>query len=300
MNSRSTKKNIFSDREEAAFIIAVLVPTMAAFLIIRLIPIGQTFVGSFFNWSLIEGFGNFIGVRNYVRLFQDKSFYSSFINTMNFTVFTTFFSVVLGLLFAYLINRKPPFSSLYETIIFIPVVLTFVPVCLVWMWLLDWDNGFINTLLRSMGIPRVSWLATPTMSMVSVIMVSVWKVIGYNMIIFSVGLKNIPREFYEAAEIDGAKRWSIFTRITLPLLKPITLFVTVMAVINNLKVFTQFYIMTMGKQGGGAQVDVLVSDIYNRSFIYYKMGAASAEAMVLLVVVLAMTALQFRLAHEEE
>jgi multiple sugar transport system permease protein len=130
--------------------------------------------------------------------------------------------------------------------------------------------------------------------------VSVWKVIGYNMIIFSVGLKNIPREYYEAAEIDGAKSWPIFRLITLPLLKPITLFVTVMAVINNLKVFTQFYIMTMGKQGGGAQVDVLVSDIYNRSFIYYKMGSASAEAMVLLLVVLAMTAIQFKLAHEEE
>jgi multiple sugar transport system permease protein len=130
--------------------------------------------------------------------------------------------------------------------------------------------------------------------------VSVWKVIGYNMIIFSVGLKNISRTFYEAAEIDGARPWAIFRRITLPLLKPITLFVTVMSVINNLKVFTQFYIMTQGKQGGGAQVDVLVSDIYARSFVYYRMGMASAEAMVLLLVVLAMTWLQFKLAREEE
>ncbi len=299
MNARAQRK-LFADREQAVFILVVMIPTMAAFLAIRLIPIAQTFVGSFFNWSLIEGFGKFLGVRNYVRLFQDKSFYSSFMNTMSFTLFTTLFSVALGLLFAYLINQKPPFSGLYETIIFIPVVLTFVPVCLVWMWLLDWDNGFINTTLRAIGLPRISWLATPAMSMVSVIIVSVWKVIGYNMIIFSVGLKNIPREFYEAAEIDGAKRWPIFRLITLPLLKPITLFVSVMAVINNLKVFTQFYIMTMGKQGGGAQVDVLVSDIYNRSFIYYKMGSASAEAMVLLLVVLAITVIQFKLAREEE
>jgi multiple sugar transport system permease protein len=297
---KSSGTRLFKDREEASFILAVLVPVMLGFLVIRFLPIGQTFVGSFFSWSLVDGFGNFIGVHNYVRLFADKSFYSSFVNTINFTVFTTLISVALGLLFAVLINRKLPLSSLHETIIFIPVVLTFVPVCLVWMWLLDWESGFVNVALRAIGLSRVSWLATPTMSMVSVIIVSVWKVIGYNMIIFSVGLKNIPREYYEAAEMDGAKRLTVFRRITLPLLKPITLFVTVMAVINNLKVFTQFYIMTMGKQGGGAQVDVLVSDIYTRSFVYYKMGSASAEAMVLLVVVLAMTALPFKLAREEE
>ena len=297
---KSAGAKLFKDREEASFILAVLVPVMLGFLVIRLLPIGQTFVGSFFSWSLVDGFGNFIGVRNYVRLFADKSFYSSFVNTINFTVFTTLISVALGLLFAVLINRKLPFSSLHETIIFIPVVLTFVPVCLVWMWLLDWESGFVNVALRAIGLPRVSWLATPAMSMVSVIIVSVWKVIGYNMIIFSVGLKNIPREYYEAADMDGAKTLTVFRRITLPLLKPITLFVTVMAVINNLKVFTQFYIMTMGKQGGGAQVDVLVSDIYTRSFVYYKMGSASAEAVVLLVVVLAMTALQFKLARDDE
>jgi multiple sugar transport system permease protein len=299
MNSGKGKR-LFANREEASFILAVLAPTMAAFLVIRLAPIGQTFVGSFFNWSLVDGFGRFIGVRNYVRLFADRTFYSSFFNTIEFTIFTTLLSVVLGLLFACLLSRKPRFSTLYETIIFVPVVLTFVPVCLVWMWLLDWDAGFVNVALRALALPRVSWLATPAMSMVSVIVVSVWKVIGYNMIIFSVGLKAIPREYYEAAAIDGSSRWTVFRRVTLPLLKPITLFVTVMAVINNLKVFTQFYVMTMGKQGGGAQVEVLVSDIYTRSFVYYRMGSASAEAMVLLVVVLAMTALQFRLAREDE
>jgi multiple sugar transport system permease protein len=294
------RKRLFSDREQVSFIIAVLVPTMLAFLVIRIAPIFVTFVGSFFNWSLVEGFGNFIGVRNYVRLFGDTTFYSSFVNTIEFTVVTTAVSVAVGLLFAVLINRKLPLSSLYETVIFIPVVLTFVPVCLVWMWLLDWDSGLVNIALRAMGLQRVSWLATPAMSMVSVVAVSVWKVIGYNMIIFSVGIKSIPREYYEAAEIDGAHAWTAFCHITLSQLKPITLFVTVMSVINNLKVFTQFYIMTMGKQGGGAQVDVLVSDIYTRSFVYYKLGSASAEAIVLLVVVLAVTALQFKIAREDE
>lgn len=297
-NSRA--KRLFANREEASFVLIVLIPTMAAFLIIRIVPIAETLVGSFFNWSLVGGFGRFLGVRNYVRLFADNTFYSSFVNTLNFTIFTTLFSVILGLFFACLLNRRPRFSTLYETVIFIPVVLTFVPVCLVWMWLLDWESGFVNVLLRALGLPRVSWLATPAMSMVSVIIVSVWKVIGYNMIIFSVGLKAIPREYYEAAAIDGSSRWTVFRRVTLPLLKPITLFVTVMAVINNLKVFTQVYVMTMGKQGGGAQVDVLVSDIYTRSFVYYRMGSASAEAMVLLIVVLVMTALQFRLARDDE
>jgi multiple sugar transport system permease protein len=299
MSVRASRR-LFSNREEACFIVIVLAPTLAAFLLIRVFPIAQTFAGSFFNWSLIDGLGKFLGVKNYVRLLGDKIFYSAFINTMSFTLFTTFFSVALGLLFAYLLNRRVPLSSLYETVIFVPVVLTFVPVCLIWLWLLDWDNGFLNLMLRGMGLQRVSWLASPRMSMVSVILVSIWKVIGYNMIIFSVGLKNIPRTYYEAAEIDGASPLCAFRKITLPLLKPITLFITVMSVINNLKVFTQVYIMTHGKQGGGAQVDVLVSDIYSRSFVYYKMGSASAEAVILLIVVLAMTVIQFKIAREEE
>ena len=297
--SRQPKRKLFDDREQMLFILAVLIPTMAAFLAIRILPIGQTLVGSFFNWSLVDGWGAFTAFRNYTSLFADELFLASFMNTMGFTVYTTVFSVVLGLLFAYLINRKVPLSSFYETVIFVPVVLTFVPICLVWLWLLDWDNGFINLALRAAGLGRVSWLATPQMSMVSVIIVSIWKVIGYNMIIFAVGLRNIPRSYYEAAEMDGGPPWYVFRRITLPLLKPITLFVTVMSVINNLKVFTQFFVMTHGKQGGGAQVEVLVSDIYSRSFVYYKMGVASAESLILLLVVLAMTIIQFRIAREE-
>jgi len=299
MNARA-RKRLFTNGEEASFILVVLIPTMLAFLVIRLEPIGETFFGSFFNWSLVDGLGRFVGLKNYAALFGDKVFYAAFLNTMSFTVFTTFFSVALGLLFAYLTNRGIPLYSLYETIIFIPVVLTFVPVCLIWLWLFDWDNGLINMSLKALGLHRISWLSTPDMSMVSVIIVSVWKVIGYNMIIFSVGLKNIPRSYYEAADMDGAGAWTVFRKITLPQLSPITLFVMVMSVINNLKVFTQVYVMTHGKQGGGAQVDVLVSDIYTRSFVYYRMGSASAESILLLVVVLVMTVLQFRVAREEE
>ncbi len=298
MKARARKK-LFTDREQMSFILAVLLPTIAAFLLIRILPIGQTLFGSFFNWSLIEGWGKFTGLKNYFDLFHDIIFFNSFLNTISFTFFTTAFSIVLGLLFAYLINRKVFLSSFYETVIFIPVVLTFVPVCLVWLWLLDWDNGFVNLSLRSLGFGRVSWLATPAMSMTSIIIVSVWKVIGYNMIIFAVGLKNIPRSYYEAADMDGASALTAFRKITLPQLKPITLFVTVMSVINNLKVFTQVFVMTRGKQGSGAQVNVLVSDIYSRSFEYYKVGAASAESMVLLVVVLVLTVMQFNIAREE-
>ena len=293
-----TGRSIFKPGEETLFILTVLVPTLLAFLVIRIIPIGETLVFSFFNWNLIDGVGAFVGLKNYLTLFKDEIFYNAFLNTISFTVFTTLFSVVLGLGFAYLINQKIRFKSVYETIIFIPVVLTFVPVCLIWMWLFEWDNGFINLMLRGIGLPRVAWLSTPRMSLVSVIIVSIWKVIGYNMIIFSVGLKNIPSMYYEASMIDGASRWATFRNITLPLLRPITLFVMVMSVINNLKVFTQVYVMTHGAQGGGAQVEVLVSDIYARSFLYFKMGLGAAESIVLLLVVLLLTLFQFRMAKE--
>jgi multiple sugar transport system permease protein len=292
------RRPLFGVGEEILFILTVLIPTLAAFLIIRIIPIGETLVFSFFNWNLIDGVGAFVGIKNYLTLLRDEIFYNAFVNTISFTVFTTLFSVVLGLGFAYLINQKIRFKSVYETIIFIPVVLTFVPICLIWMWLFDWDNGFINLLLKGVGLPRVAWLSTPQMSLISVIIVSIWKVIGYNMVIFSVGLLNIPSMYYEAGMIDGASRWATFRHITLPLLRPITLFVMVISVINNLKVFTQVYVMTHGAQGGGAQVEVLVSDIFARGFIYFKMGVGAAESIVLLVVMLLFTLFQFRMAKE--
>lgn len=284
----------YSGKEARLFLLGVMIPTVAAFLAIRLIPMIQTLVFSLFNWNLIDGLGSFVFLKNYLAVLQDNLFYESFKNTLVFAVSVTVLNVVLGLTFGLLIHHASR-SSLYETIIFVPVVLTYVPVCLVWLWLLNWDGGIVNIVLERIGVGRVPWMGNKSMTMVSIIMVSVWKMIGYYMVIFYVGLKNIPPMYYEVARLDGASSFRTFRSITLPLLKPIMLFVLVIAAISNIKVFTQVYAMTHGQAGQGTHISVLVYDIYTRAFVYFKMGRAAAESIILLLIVLVVTLVQFGL-----
>ena len=286
-------KAVFSKRESRVFLWAVMAPTMAAFLAIRILPIMQTFVLSFFNWSLIDGIGNFVAFRNYVSVLNDPLFYDAFANTLILASAGSIFSVALGLAFALMIVKIEN-ASTYEAIIFLPVVLTYIPICMVWVWLFNWDNGLINYGLQQLGLPRVAWLGSKAMTMVSIIIISVWKVIGYYMIIFSVGLKTISRTYYEAALIDGATGPKIFSNITLPLLKPITLLACVIAVINFLKIFTQVYAVVGGQIGQATHLSVLVYDIYNRAFMYFKLGEGAAESILFLSVLMLLTLVQFK------
>ena len=291
-------KELFKKKERTGFLLVVMVPTVLAFLAIRIIPIAETFVFSFFKWSLVDGVGKFIGLRNYRAVFTDKIFYESLINTFILAGSGAFLSIVFGLLFAVMLNSLKR-SSVYEAVIFLPVVLTYIPICMIWVWLFNWDNGLINYCLKLVGLNRISWLGSKPMTMVSVVIVSIWKVIGYYMVIFSAGIKTIPDTYYEAALIDGASRRKIFFHITLPLLKPIALLACVVAIINFLKIFTQVYAITQGSAGEGTHLSVLVYDIYNRAFVYAKLGEASAESMVFMIILLLLTLIQFRLIGEK-
>jgi len=291
-------KDVFTKKERTVFLFAIMVPTVIAFLAIRVVPIAQTLVLSFFKWSLVDGVGNFVGVRNYLAVLRDELFSEALLNTFILAFAGAFLSVILGLAFAMMIGSIKR-SSLYEAIVFLPVVLTYIPICMVWVWLFNWDNGLINYLLSALGLSRVPWLGSKSMTMTSIIIVSVWKVVGYYMIIFSAGLKTIPNTYYEAALVDGAPQAKVFFKITLPLLKPITLLACVMAVINFLKIFTQVYAMTQGSAGEATHLSVLVYDIYNRAFMYFKLGEASAESIVLLGILLLLTLVQFKAIGEK-
>ena len=276
------------------FVVCALAPIMAIYAVLRIIPIAQTFWMSFHDYRLV-GDRPFIGLDNYVYLLEDQNFWTALRNTTAFAVFTVFFSVVLGLLVAVVLSGRIRFRSLYEAIYFIPVITPMVPVSIAWKWIYDPTYGLLNYFLGTLGIPPVGWLIYPTYALWAIVAMSVWKVVGYNMIIFLVGIRNIPALYYEAAAIDGASSWQQFWRITLPLLKPIILFVTVVSTINAYNVFTQVYVMTTGSQGApGNAVRVLVFDIYENAFRYFKMGYASAEAVVLFLIILALTLIQFK------
>ncbi len=170
-----------------------------------------------------------------------------------------------------------------------------VPVTLAWREIFSYDNGILNAFLGAFGIPKQPWLSDPNMALIAVIILSTWKLVGYNMIILLVGMRAVPREYHEAAAVDGAGAWHQFRHITVPLLAPVTLFVIVITTIASYNVFTQVYVLASDVQGQpGRLVRVVVYDIVENGFRFFKMGYASAEAVYLFLVILALTVIQFR------
>lgn len=272
-----------------------LLPVLVIYWVLRLEPIGRTFVLSFYDWHLIRPIKPFVGLANYRELLQDENFLLALRNTTLFAVFVVAASVVLGLALAVVLAGKLRFGAAYQAIYFLPVITPMVPMAIAWKWIFDARHGILNYGLSWFGVQPVGWLTSPDVAMWSIILMSVWKVLGYNMVLLLVGLKSIPALYYEAASLDGAGGWRMFWRITLPLLRPILLFVVVISTINAYNVFTQVYVMTQGSQAApGAPLRVLVFDIYQNGFQFFKMGYASAEAVVLTLIVLALTLIQLR------
>lgn len=272
-----------------------LLPVLVIYWVLRLEPIARTFILSFYDWHLIRPLKPFVGLANYRELLQDDNFLLALKNTTLFAVFVVGVSVVLGLALAVPLAGNLRLSAAYQAVYFLPVIIPMVPMAIAWKWIFDARYGILNYTLSWFGVQPIGWLTSPDVAMWAIIIMSVWKVLGYNMVLLLVGLKNIPAEYYEAASLDGAGGWALFRRITLPLLKPILLFVVVISTINAYNVFTQVYVMTTGSQAApGAPLRVLVFDIYQNGFQFFKMGYASAEAVVLTLIVLVLTLIQFR------
>ena len=214
---------------------------------------------------------------------------------------TVLLSTAIALPFAVLLARRGRASAVYQTIYFLPVITPMVPMAIAWKWIYDYNYGILNYMLSLVGIPPVAWLTDAHIALWALIIMGVWKVLGYSLVIFLVGIRNIPATYLEAASLDGATEVQKFWRVTLPLLRPILLYVLVTATINSYNVFTQVYVMTLGSQAApGQAVRVLVYDIYQNAFQYFRMGYASAEAVTLTFIVLGLTLIQFRAFRDRE
>jgi multiple sugar transport system permease protein len=281
-------------RQKLLFVYVSLIPIIALYLLMRIIPIGQNFYYSFFNSTIVKPDAVFLGLENYRELFSDVLFRTAIRNTTFFAFFVTLFGVIVSLGVALLLNNKTKLSPFYEAIYFLPVITPMVPVSVVWKWIYDPAYGLLNYFLSVFDVKPVAWLVYPSTALTAIIIMSVWKLIGYNMIIFLVGLRDIPATYIEAARIDGANAGQVLWRIVLPLLRPIMLLVVVITTINSYNVFTQVYIMTSGPQGApGGAVRTLVFDIYENAFRYYRTGYAASEAVMLFLIILALTFIQF-------
>jgi len=281
------------------FCYVALLPMLALFLYVRIVPIGFGFLLSFYRWNLLSPRKPFVGWDNYLGLLDDENFQLALSNTTIYSLSTVLISTALALPLAVFLSRPSKMSAFYQTVYFLPVITPLVPMSIAWKWIYDYNYGVLNYGLSLVGLPSVAWLTDPGIALWALVIIGVWKALGYSMVLFMVGLRNIPPEYMEAAALDGASAWQRFWRITMPLLKPILLYVLVTATINAFNVFTQVYVMTTGSQSApGQTVRMLVFDIYTNGFQFFRMGYASAEAVTLTLIVLGLTLIQFTVARE--
>lgn len=288
-------------RSQIGFLWGIVMPVIALFIIIRVIPILVVLLMSFTNFNLNRPLVRFLPYENFVRLSGDPNFITAFVNSTEFVLVAVPLEILLGLAFAIYLNRKVRFESLYETLYFLPYIVPMVPAAIIWKWIYaPGTYGLANYLLDQVGLPRVGWMSTPQISLLAVIGIHIWKQLGFFVIVFLVGLKNIPSDIREAAMVDGASRWQVIRRVDLPLLRPVILFGVVMATIWAWSAFTEVYIISQGTDiSTGVEIQVLVTRIYAEAFLYFNMGYASAISFVLFLVSLILVALQFRLIRAE-
>lgn len=275
-------------RTATLFIAPSLLPLIAFFIL----PMLAAGVLSFTSWDLLSP-PEWIGLNNFKELISDRDFLNSLRNTLVFIAGYLPLVYFLGLAAALALNRKFKGSLALRAAYFLPVVTSWVIVALLWQWILNPNGGLVNSGLAAIGIEGPGWWTSKNWSMISVIVPSAWKDLGWVMLILLAGLQAIPPEYKEAASIDGASKRQILFRITLPLLTPATFFVLVVSLINNFQVFDQIWIMTGG--GPEGSTSVVVQQIVRNSFEYGHMGYASAMSMVLFLIIMVITAIQIRL-----
>ena len=283
-------------RRRWRFAILALLPTFAIFAWVRLWPIVQTLELSLRDWNLLSKAKPFVGLANFRELFGDRLFLTALGNTAMIAFGVMLVTIPLSMVLAALIwaRTRSRFAGFYETSIFIPHVVSLVPAAMAWKWIFDAKLGPLNALIVRFGGEPQSWLFDPVLSVVSIIVLCSWQALGYGVLIFLVGFRNLPVSVYEAARLDGASGIQAFRFISVPLLKPITLYVSVVTLISGFNVYAQAFVLASDAQGApGRLVRVLVLDMLENSFRNYRVGYAAAEAVILLAIVLTLTGVQF-------
>ncbi len=275
-----------------------IAPVIILFGLFRVWPSLQTLYFSFFKVELLKNRLTFIGLENFIDLTQDELFRGAIVHTLIYAAAIVPISAALGMVLAVLFNEELRLKELFKAVYFAPMVTSTVAAAVVWWWLYNPQFGLFNVILKLLHFPEQPWLLSSKMALPSVIIFSIWKTLGYNMVIYIAGLQAIPAMFYEAATIDGAGPLQRFLTVTLPLLAPTTTFVFIYNSIFAFQVFDQVYVLTGGGPAGATSVVVL--ELYNQAFQRYRFGYASAEAMVLFLFILAVTVVQYIYSRRTE
>lgn len=268
----------------------LILPSYIVFTVMILIPIIWAVAMSFTDYDFKSW--NFIGFQNYIDLFHDSVFLKALWNTVRYALLTILPEMILALILAVLLNLHFRGRGIFRTMFYLPNILSMVAVSLAWGYLFNAQAGIFNRIIRYFGGESVGWLTDPNVAMISVAIMSVWSALGYYALLYLSGLQGIPQYLYEAAVIDGAGTLQRFRYITIPGLRPTTFFIFVMACIHSFEVFGQIFILTNG--GPLNSTTTLAHQIYLNGFEYYKMGYASAEAVILLLIILAITLINMK------
>mgnify|MGYP002769061436 FL=1 len=264
-----------------------ILPAVLGTLIFIVIPVFFSFSLSFVDWDLLSPM-KFVGLSNFKDVLTDSTFVQVLINTFVFAIASSVFAVIIPLVLACILNTKIRGSNFYKTAYFLPFITPMIVIAIVWQWVFDPNIGLLNQILHT----HIKWLYDVRFAMPALIAVSVWKLIGYNMIIFLSGLSTINQEVLEAAKIDGANSWQVFKNVTVPLLSPTIFFVIVITSISSFQVFDLIYVMTQG--GPDNSTMVLVYSIYKYAFEYFDVGKASAIAYILFAIIFVLVLCQWK------
>jgi multiple sugar transport system permease protein len=288
-------------RKRWLFSLLAILPVLAIFTYVRIIPIGEILRLSLHKWDILSRNKPFIGFANFIELTRDQLFHEALINTAIIAFGVLVITVPLGIVLAALIHHrvKSRLSSFYETSVFIPHVVSLVPAAMAWKWIFDARLGPLNAFLSMFGVQPQAWLFDPVLSIICVIVLCSWQALGYAVLIYLVGFKTLPESLYEAARLDGATGLQSFWFLSVPMLKPISLYVSVVTLVSAFNVYAQVYVLASDAQGApGRQVRVMVLDMLENSFRNYRVGYAASEAVVLLLIVLILTYVQFSLLRD--
>lgn len=295
---------------------------LPAFLILGMFsfyPVAKSIYMSFFDWSLLREQQYFVGFENYQRILNDKVFHQAISNTLRYVIGYVPFSIGLALIVAVLLNSKIKFRGMLRLAYFLPWVTSSVAISMVWRWIFNQHYGLLNMMLTRVAeivnsvvsfitfgnLPAVwqftgpNWLMDPKFTIINIVIIGVWKSMGYNIVIFLAGLQNIPSELYEAAEVDGASPWQSFLKITLPLLSPTTFFISIISIIGSFKLFTEIYVLYTGRPGPLNSGMTIVYYVYRNAFERYRMGYASAAAYILFGIIFIFTMIQMTVAKRK-
>lgn len=272
-----------------------IAPTIIGLCVLNIFPAIQTFYLSFHKSGAFGKGDKFVGLKNYEKLLSDPQVWQATWNTLKYMLLVLPPTILIALVLAVLLNGKVKGKNIYRTIYFLPMVAAPAAVTMVWRWLYNTDFGLINTLLKQVGMGPVKWTEDPTVAIYAVAIIGIWSSIGYSMVLLLAGLQEIPKDFYEAATIDGASKLEQLVKITIPLLSPQIFFVLVTSIISALQVFDVIYMMIEPSNPAYDKTVSLVYLFYNATFKYSDKGYGSAIVIFLLAIIMVITVVQMRL-----